>query len=47
MPGHIETASKELAFSAPLFADCTGDGTIGFLAGADFAMGREGKDEFG
>ena len=42
----IETA-EELSFSAPLFADCTGDGTIGFLAGADFAMGREGKDEFG
>jgi hypothetical protein len=38
---------RELAFSAPLFADCTGDGTVGFLAGADFAMGREGKDEFG
>ncbi len=38
--------SKELSFTAPLFADCTGDGTIGFLAGADFAMGREGKDEF-
>lgn len=43
---HIETA-EELSFSAPLFADCTGDGTIGFLAGADYAMGREGKDEFG
>jgi hypothetical protein len=43
---HIET-SKEVAFSAPLFADCTGDGTIGFLAGADYAMGREGRDEFG
>jgi hypothetical protein len=43
---HIET-SEELAFPAPLFADCTGDGTIGFLAGADYAMGREGRDEFG
>jgi hypothetical protein len=43
---NIET-SEELAFSAPLIADCTGDGTIGFLAGADFAMGREGRDEFG
>jgi hypothetical protein len=43
---HVETA-EELSFSAPLFADCTGDGTIGFLAGADFAMGREGKDEYG
>lgn len=43
---HIET-SEEFKFSAPLFADCTGDGTIGFLAGADYAMGREGRDEFG
>ncbi|RNC64103.1 FAD-dependent oxidoreductase [Proteiniphilum sp. X52] len=43
---HIET-SEELSFAAPLFADCTGDGTIGFLAGADYAMGRESKDEFG
>ncbi|MBE0653288.1 MAG: FAD-dependent oxidoreductase, partial [Bacteroidales bacterium] len=43
---HIET-SKELAFSAPLFADCTGDGTIGFLASADYAMGRESRDESG
>src|SRR5690554_4136847 len=43
---HIETA-EELNFSAPMFADCTGDGTIGFLAGADYAMGREGRDEYG
>ncbi len=43
---HIET-SEEISFSAPLFADCTGDGTIGFLAGADFSMGREGRNEFG
>jgi hypothetical protein len=43
---HIETG-EELVFSAPLFADCTGDGTIGTLAGADFAMGRESKSEFG
>lgn len=38
---------EELEISAPLFSDCTGDGTIGFLAGADWMMGREGKDEFG
>ena len=43
---HIETA-QELSFTAPLFADCTGDGTVGFLAGADYAMGREAKKEFG
>ena len=42
---HIEN-SEELSFTAPLFADCTGDGTIGFLAGADYAMGRESRDEF-
>ncbi|NWJ51455.1 MAG: FAD-dependent oxidoreductase [Bacteroidetes bacterium] len=42
----IETG-KELSFSAPLFADCTGDGTIGFMAGATFMMGRESKDQFG
>ena len=34
---------KGLRFEAPLFADCTGDGTIGFLAGADYRMGREGR----
>jgi len=43
---NTETA-EELSFQAPLFADCTGDGTVGYLAGADFAMGRESKAEFG
>lgn len=43
---HIENGN-ELLFSAPLFADCTGDGTIGFLAGAHWRMGREAQCEFG
>lgn len=43
---HIENGD-ELRFTAPLFSDCTGDGTIGFLAGADFRMGREAREEFG
>ncbi|MDR0713554.1 MAG: FAD-dependent oxidoreductase [Bacteroidales bacterium] len=43
---HIETG-EELLFSGRCFADCTGDGTIGYLAGADYRMGREGRDEFG
>ena len=34
-------------FEAQLFADCTGDGTVGALAGADWRLGREGKDETG
>lgn len=43
---HIETGN-ELSFKASLYSDCTGDGTIGYLAGADYKMGREGRDEFG
>jgi hypothetical protein len=39
--------SKELRFAAPLFADCTGDGTIGCLAGADYRMGRESWEQTG
>ncbi len=43
---HIETGER-LEFKAPLFADCTGDGTIGALAGAEFMTGRESKRVFG
>ncbi|MBN2136923.1 MAG: FAD-dependent oxidoreductase [Sedimentisphaerales bacterium] len=39
--------SKQLRFEGKYFADCTGDGTLGFLAGADFRMGRESKAETG
>ncbi|MCT4646754.1 MAG: FAD-dependent oxidoreductase, partial [Carboxylicivirga sp.] len=39
---NIETGEK-FVFNAPLFADCTGDGTIGALAGAEFMSGRESK----
>ena len=42
---HIETGER-LSFRAPLFADCTGDGTVGALAGADFSVGRESRAEF-
>ena len=38
---------KRITFAAPLFVDCTGDGTVGYLAGCDFAVGRESKDAFG
>ncbi len=34
-------------FRAPLFCDSTGDGWVGFWAGADFRMGREAKSEYG
>ena len=42
---NIETGIKK-TFKAPLFADCTGDATIGYLAGAKFMMGRESKSEY-
>ena len=38
---HVRTA-RRLRLRARLFADCTGDGTVGFLAGADF---EESKGE--
>ena len=40
-------SGRELRFAAPLFADCTGDGTVGFLAGADYRMGRETRGQTG
>ncbi len=41
-------ASGELVcVSAPLFADCTGDGSLGFMSGADWTQGREARSEFG
>lgn len=43
---HIETG-KELIFCGSMFADCTGDGTVGYLAGADYLMGRESRDAYG
>ena len=38
---------EELRFEAPLFADCTGDATLGVLAGAMYTIGRESKTAFG
>ncbi|HEY0947270.1 MAG TPA: FAD-dependent oxidoreductase [Opitutaceae bacterium] len=33
--------------TAPLFCDASGDGILGFMAGAAFRMGAESRDEFG
>ncbi len=43
---HVRTGERR-KFSGTFFADCTGDGTLGFLAGADYRKGREGRDETG
>lgn len=38
---------NRINIEAPLFADCTGDGSLGFLSGADWTMGREDKSAYG
>lgn len=43
--GRSIISGKEYKFRGKLFADCTGDGNLGFLAGAEFRMGREAKSE--
>jgi hypothetical protein len=42
---HVVTG-RQLRFAAPLFVDCTGDGWIGFWAGAEYRHGRESYREF-
>ncbi|HOD82129.1 MAG: hypothetical protein BWX88_00571 [Planctomycetes bacterium ADurb.Bin126] len=38
---------RRTRFAGKLFADCTGDGNLGFLAGADYRYGREKQAETG
>ena len=40
-------SGMEYKFRGKLFADCTVDGNLGFLSGADFRVGREAKSETG
>lgn len=40
------STSERMRFKAPLFVDCTGDGWIGYWAGAEFMYGRESSDTF-
>ena len=44
--GENVATGERLRFVGKTFADCTGDATVGFLAGADFRMGREAKAEY-
>lgn len=41
---NLETLEK-FVLEGTLFADCTGDATLGLLAGADSRYGREGREE--
>src|SRR4051794_17451968 len=40
-------SEKTFELGAPLFVDASGDGVLGYRAGADFRWGREAKSEYG
>lgn len=42
-----ETTEMRYKLTAPLFSDCTGHGTLGYFAGAEFRRGSESKAETG
>lgn len=43
---HLIT-NQRFRLTAPLFADCTGDGNLGYMAGADWRYGRESRGQTG
>ena len=40
------TTETDFTLNAKMFCDCSGDGLVAAIAGAEFRMGREGKSEF-
>jgi hypothetical protein len=44
--GYCSQNQMKYRVEAPLFCDASGDGIVGFLGGAAFRMGSEGRDEF-
>lgn len=44
--GNQMTTETRVTVKARLFADCSGDGMLGAMAGAEFRMGREARAEF-
>lgn len=40
------TTEKRFEFTAKIYVDATGNGTLGFMAGAEFRMGSEARSEF-
>jgi hypothetical protein len=39
-------SEKEIRFVSPVFVDCSGDGLVGMLAGAEFRTGREPRSQY-
>jgi hypothetical protein len=44
---HVANAEVRLEAEGDLFIDCTGDGVVAALAGCEWRIGSEGRDEFG
>lgn len=44
--GWMMGSERRIRFESPMFLDCTGDGLVGFLAGAKYRIGREAHAEF-
>ncbi|MGG6309290.1 FAD-dependent oxidoreductase [Paenibacillus macerans] len=45
--GWMIGSERRIRFESPVFLDCTGDGLVGFLAGAKYRIGREARHEYG
>ena len=44
--GWMMGSERKIRFESPIYMDCTGDGLVGFLAGAEYRIGRESREEF-
>ncbi|MCZ8516994.1 FAD-dependent oxidoreductase [Paenibacillus filicis] len=44
--GWMMGSERRIRFESAMFLDCTGDGLVGFLAGAKYRIGREAKEEY-
>ncbi|WP_145946092.1 FAD-dependent oxidoreductase [Paenibacillus sp. Y412MC10] len=45
--GWMMGSERRIRMESPVFLDCTGDGLVGFLAGARYRVGREASREYG
>lgn len=44
--GWMMGSERRITFESAVFLDCTGDGLVGFLAGAEYRLGREAREEY-
>ncbi|PQP90132.1 FAD-dependent oxidoreductase, partial [Paenibacillus sp. AR247] len=45
--GWMMGSERRIRMESPVFLDCTGDGLVGFMAGARYRIGREAYREYG